>query len=66
MLIKTPTGGTSYDIVQCHNPRECLLFRFEARDIDGIDDRSIEKHMRDVLVTIIGLYPALNRLVELV
>ena len=23
------TGGTSYDIVQCHNPRECLLSRLK-------------------------------------
>ena len=45
---------------------KCLLFRFEARDIDGGDDRSREKHMRDDLVTILGMDPALNRLVKLV
>ena len=42
------------------------MFRFEARDIDGGDDRSREKHMRDDLVTILGMDPALNRLVKLV
>ena len=31
-LISTgPPGGTSYDIVQCHNPRECLLSKAEAK-----------------------------------
>ena len=41
----------------------CLLFRFEARDIDGGDDRSREKHMHghDVL-TLFGLDMAPTRL----
>ena len=36
-----PTGGTSYDIVQCHNARECvILSRLKQNDDDG-DDRCI-------------------------